>query len=200
LRQKFRIGFTLIELLVVCAIITVLAVIVFVSYSNSQKKSRDSRRITDVSTIMTAIVLQSSEQTDGTLLKSDGFISPKDLSPTSNEILAEVLIPKGYLNAIPCDPLGCCMDNYCGYSYYRGDFRFPTFCDDSLVKNYGTKKGFVYASLENETTNLVNKLDLTDVHGEKFDICIIPYSNIYESSRSCDSIRPGAKYNFKISN
>lgn len=50
-------GFTLIELLVVIAIIASLAVVVFVALNPSQriKDSRDSRRASDVNSILTAI-------------------------------------------------------------------------------------------------------------------------------------------------
>lgn len=50
-------GFTLIELLVVIAIIAALAVVVFVALNPSQriKDSRDSRRSSDVQSILTAI-------------------------------------------------------------------------------------------------------------------------------------------------
>jgi prepilin-type N-terminal cleavage/methylation domain-containing protein len=53
-RQK---GFTLIELLVVIAIIAALAVVVFVALNPAQrlKDARDSRRTSDVDTILTAI-------------------------------------------------------------------------------------------------------------------------------------------------
>ena len=50
-------GFTLIELLVVIAIIGILAALATVSYTDSQKKSRDSRRKSDLSAIQKALEL-----------------------------------------------------------------------------------------------------------------------------------------------
>lgn len=54
---KAKKGFTLIELLIVIAIIAILAVVVFVALNPAQrfKETRDSRRTSDVNTILTAI-------------------------------------------------------------------------------------------------------------------------------------------------
>jgi prepilin-type N-terminal cleavage/methylation domain-containing protein len=58
MRIKFhKKGFTIIELLVVSAIIAVLALIVIVSYTESKKKSRDSRRVVDMNSISSALAL-----------------------------------------------------------------------------------------------------------------------------------------------
>jgi len=56
-------GFTLIELLVVMAILVALAGLLFVRYSQAQKKARDTQRINDLHQIATA--LQSYYQTKG---------------------------------------------------------------------------------------------------------------------------------------
>jgi len=50
-------GFTLIELLVVLAIIAMLASVIFASMGTAQKKSRDTRRMEDVSSIVKALEL-----------------------------------------------------------------------------------------------------------------------------------------------
>ena len=54
---KLATGFTLIELLVVIAIIGILAALGTVTYSDSQQKSRDSRRKSDLETIRKALEL-----------------------------------------------------------------------------------------------------------------------------------------------
>lgn len=56
-KSFFNKGFTLIELLLVIAIISILAVVVFVALNPAQrfKDSRDARRTTDVDTILSAI-------------------------------------------------------------------------------------------------------------------------------------------------
>lgn len=48
-------AFTLLELLIVIALIGILITIAAVSYSSAQKKTRDSRRMTDVKNIQTAL-------------------------------------------------------------------------------------------------------------------------------------------------
>ena len=57
LAQKFHSGFTLIELLLVIAIISILAIVVFAALNPSQrlKDSKNSKRTTDVETILSAI-------------------------------------------------------------------------------------------------------------------------------------------------
>ncbi|MFA4996089.1 MAG: type II secretion system protein [Patescibacteria group bacterium] len=56
LKRKQRKGFTLVELLVVTAIIAMLALIVVINVSQSQKRSRDSRRKADLNSILTAML------------------------------------------------------------------------------------------------------------------------------------------------
>lgn len=56
-RRKAAFGFTLIELLVVISIIGILAALASASYSDSQKKSRDSRRKSDLTAIQKALEL-----------------------------------------------------------------------------------------------------------------------------------------------
>lgn len=57
MRKSAQIGFTLIELLVALTIVAILAVSVFVALNPAQrlKDAKDSRRATDVDTILTAI-------------------------------------------------------------------------------------------------------------------------------------------------
>lgn len=50
----FRSGFTLMELLIVIAIIGILVSVAVVSYGSAQKKSRDSRRISDMKAVQSA--------------------------------------------------------------------------------------------------------------------------------------------------
>lgn len=53
-RIKLISGFTLIELLIVIAIIGILVSVSVVSYGSAQKKSRDSRRISDMKAVQSA--------------------------------------------------------------------------------------------------------------------------------------------------
>lgn len=58
-------GFTLIELLVVIAIIAVLSTLSVVSLSSARQKSRDTRRVSDIRQIQTALEMYALNRTDG---------------------------------------------------------------------------------------------------------------------------------------
>ncbi|OGY84436.1 MAG: hypothetical protein A3F54_00665 [Candidatus Kerfeldbacteria bacterium RIFCSPHIGHO2_12_FULL_48_17] len=62
--RKNEKGFTLIELLVVIAIIGLLATLAIVSLRNAQQRARDTKRITDVKSIQTAVELYASENSN----------------------------------------------------------------------------------------------------------------------------------------
>lgn len=91
-------GFTLIELLVVIAIIGVLASVVLASLNNARRKSRDSRRITDIKQLQLALELYFDANTNS---------YPAALSS---------LATGGHIPVVPQDPLGgtaTCRPNYC---------------------------------------------------------------------------------------
>ncbi|MGD9129045.1 MAG: type II secretion system protein GspG [Candidatus Woesebacteria bacterium] len=56
-KKTSRLGFTLIELVVVVGIIAFLAAFALVTFSNSGKKSRDSKRRVDLQTVRQALVM-----------------------------------------------------------------------------------------------------------------------------------------------
>ena len=62
---KFDSGFTLIELLVVIAIIGILAALATISYSDSQRKARDSKRKADLEAIRKALELAKQDSAGG---------------------------------------------------------------------------------------------------------------------------------------
>lgn len=95
-------GFTLIELLVVIAIIGILAALATVSYSDSQKKSRDSRRKSDLTAIQKAFELMKQDTAgsysypycDGAAISTCLLISTN----TTPDITSS------YIKALPTDP------------------------------------------------------------------------------------------------
>jgi prepilin-type N-terminal cleavage/methylation domain-containing protein len=141
-------GFTLIELLVVIAIIGVLASIVIANLDKARGKSRDSRRISDISNIQLALALYLNK--NGTY----PHCAPLPCSGTlsgDQTVLAPYLAvsPNNYISQIPTDPKNTTIYKY-GYS------------SDGL-------KYCLSAVLENPSS-YVNP-DITEA------ICSTPYSN-----------------------
>ncbi|MFZ2153128.1 MAG: prepilin-type N-terminal cleavage/methylation domain-containing protein [Microgenomates group bacterium] len=81
---KRETGFTLIELIVVITIIAVLTAVTMVSFGGTNKRARDSRRMSDLQKM--AVALELARQVGGTY-------------PAS----ADTLVPS-YLQALPTDP------------------------------------------------------------------------------------------------
>ncbi|HUO75711.1 MAG TPA: prepilin-type N-terminal cleavage/methylation domain-containing protein [Candidatus Paceibacterota bacterium] len=88
-------GFTLVELLVVIAIIGVLATLVLLQLGTARARARDTKRITDINQIRTAVE-QYFEDNDG------HYPATTDLS---------ILAPK-YITRLPADPLSGDPYNY----------------------------------------------------------------------------------------
>lgn len=73
-------GFTLIELLVVIAIIGLLSTLAVVSLNNARQKARDSRRVSDIKSIQTALEMYYTDRNDYPV--PDAANSPAGLTPT----------------------------------------------------------------------------------------------------------------------
>lgn len=85
LRNKARSSFTLIELLVVLALVAILSVVVVITLNPAEliKQARDSNRLSDLSTINTALNLFSADVTSGFMGTSTVvYVSVPDTSPT----------------------------------------------------------------------------------------------------------------------
>lgn len=109
-RRSAKFGFTLIELLVVIAIIGVLASIVLASLNSARRKSRDSRRITDIKQIQLALEL---------FFDASGNTYPLGTATCNATTLAwglEALQTAGYIPQVPRDPLSSVATPIC-YRY-----------------------------------------------------------------------------------
>lgn len=85
--RKMKQGFTLIELIVVITIIAVITTLTIISFGGSNRRARDSRRISDMQKV--AIALEMARQVGSTY--------PADLN---------YLKDNNFLQALPVDPKG----------------------------------------------------------------------------------------------
>jgi prepilin-type N-terminal cleavage/methylation domain-containing protein len=99
--KKRKEGFTLIELLVVVAIIAILALIVLLALNPVEmaRRSRDSRRMSDIGTIRKAIDLALA---DGEGLNSTGGWQPLSPAISVNSFFGANI--SKYLSVVPADP------------------------------------------------------------------------------------------------
>lgn len=89
-------GFTLIELLVAVGIISIIIALGTVSYTNTQKKARDSKRTSDLNAIQTAM-----EQ----YYLTCGYSYPMPTDGVINNIICTTPPPSVILPTMPVDPL-----------------------------------------------------------------------------------------------
>ena len=121
-------GFTIVELLVVMAIIGILASIILASLSYVQSKSRDTRRIEDLSALQNALALYQAG--------SYRFpIAASAVTITGADSVSEALITAGAISGLAGDPLSPEYD-YAYQSNALGTDYTITFCleTDSIPK------------------------------------------------------------------
>lgn len=104
INKTYQRGFTLIELLVVSTIIIVLMSIGVVSYQAAQKKSRDSKRKSDLEQVRSALEMYRSDENS---------YPHGDWSSMINNLTG-----KDYLNSVPVDPKGYQYFYQPGSGYY----------------------------------------------------------------------------------
>ncbi|HPZ75277.1 MAG TPA: prepilin-type N-terminal cleavage/methylation domain-containing protein [Candidatus Pacearchaeota archaeon] len=93
-------GFTLIELLVVIAIIAILAAVIMATTTGAQVQARDSRRVSDLDSLRTALELYNNKY--GYYPKSGTGINPNQENFLDG--VGQVLINEGLMAATPQDP------------------------------------------------------------------------------------------------
>ncbi len=98
MHENYKKGFTLIELLVVLTIIALLSSLILAGMGHIQKKSRDTRRITDINAIFKALQIY---QTGHGRVP----IAVATTTITGSDNVSSKLIGDNAINKMPTDPL-----------------------------------------------------------------------------------------------
>jgi general secretion pathway protein G len=123
-------GFTLIEILVAATIIVMLAAGAMTAYSSINKKSRDSRRLSDVEQMRSALEMYRADNGSYPIVASGAYIYA---SGSFNSTLSTALVTPGYLPKLPREPKQ--TNEY----YYDSDATGSTYtlevCTEALQTN-----------------------------------------------------------------
>jgi len=141
-QNKNKKGFTLIELLVVVAIIGLLASIILASLSTARAKARDTKRLTELKQLQTAMELYRSD--NGTYPSAElnftvsidgcrGLNIANGYHDWSTAINLGKLIPK-YIGSLPIDPINSISQGLCyTYTYLESGFNTSMTCLDGAT-------------------------------------------------------------------
>ncbi len=108
---RAKAGFTLIELLVVIAIIGILAGVILSSFTDSRKKARDAKRLTELHSIETALELYYGAHNyypSNQVIALDTSRGNSDDGVVNNwgsQSNLQVLVTEKFLSVLPIDPL-----------------------------------------------------------------------------------------------
>ncbi len=128
-----RRGFTLVELLVVIAIIGLLSGMVIISITNVKAKARDSQRVSDMNTIVTALNMYHNDRNSYPIF--DGYI-------TGSDALSVALKGSGATSAMPTDPTNTSDYRYYYQSVDGDDFYLEYYLETNSIK--GKSQGLNY--------------------------------------------------------
>jgi general secretion pathway protein G len=159
--MKNQKGFTLIELLVVIAIIGIMSAVVLASFSAAKSRSRDVKRISDLSNIQLALAGYFNRCSD---YPHTTPLSLSDGNPSTGSV-TDASCPSGitlgtYISSIPTDPTNTGSSTY-------------TYQVDSTN---GYDDYFLHATLENPNTASNNSLTTTPSYASGGIVCTGTYN------------------------
>jgi prepilin-type N-terminal cleavage/methylation domain-containing protein len=128
-----KMGFTLVELLVVIAIIGLLSGMVVISIKNVKAKARDSQRVSDMNTIITALNMYHNDFNAYPIF--DGYI-------TNTDALSTMLKNAGATSALPIDPSNSGNYRYYYQSIDGEDFYLEYYLETNSIR--GKNQGMNY--------------------------------------------------------
>jgi prepilin-type N-terminal cleavage/methylation domain-containing protein len=129
-----KFGFTLVELLVVVSIIGLLSGMVVISIKNVKAKARDSQRLSDMSTIVTALNMYHNDNNAYPIF--DGYI-------TNADVLSTALKNAKALTSVPKDPLDSGTYRYYYQSSDGRDFYLEYYLETNSIKERNQGKNYI---------------------------------------------------------
>jgi type II secretion system protein G len=128
-----KLGFTLVELLVVIAIIGLLSGMVVISIKSVKSKARDSQRVSDMNTIVTALNMYHNDFNAYPIF--DGYV-------TLTDALSVALKNAKTVSTLPIDPLNTGNYRYYYQSVDGEDFYLEYYLETNSIK--GKNQGMNY--------------------------------------------------------
>ena len=107
-RRLLRDGFTIVELLIVIVVIGILAAITIVAYNGVQARAQDTRRVSDMKAIQSALALYSVQYGSLPAVATSGLGWQSGWESSAREASGEFLRPLvtgGIIGAVPVDPV-----------------------------------------------------------------------------------------------
>jgi len=133
-------GFTLVELIVVVGIIGLLSALAVVSLSRQQARSRDSRRVGDITNINTALQSYIAEKLEPPVSASDYDNWDMSSSPTTGSGATDFISgisSSGYMTRVPVDPINNATADYWWQNTLNGfSYGYKWEASDNVVNGY----------------------------------------------------------------
>lgn len=159
IKKRGTFGFTLIELLVVVAIFGILAAVIFASYSETKRISRNAKRLEDIRSIQNSLDLY-----HATYIRYPGTVGTNGVIQAT---LSE-LVSNAYITALPNDPSGFSDSYY----YCPGDGTTAPQSYTLRARMEAERSGNP-AALSGDLDGVVNGCDCSDA-ADKLYYCVAP--------------------------